>query len=144
MQLVRLIYSSKLSPNTAPQELARIHHAALNNNPKVGVTGTLVFGNDQFIQYIEGSRVEVNHLFNLIQSDKRHQCVMILDFSEITEREFEDWHMKLILLTEDHPKLFRYTEKGSFEPSKMNAATALAFLRQFMSTHESDNKGTGV
>ncbi len=138
MQLVRLIYSSKLSPNTAPQELARIHHAALSNNAKVGVTGTLVFGNDQFIQYIEGSRVEVNHLFNLIQSDKRHQELLILDFTEITEREFEIWNMKLVLLTEESPKLFRFTEKGSFEPSKMSAATALAFLRQFKSNHGSD------
>jgi hypothetical protein len=136
MQLVRLIYSSQLTPDTAPQELAKIHHTALSNNPRVGITGTLVFGDDQFIQYIEGGRAEVNHLFNLIQSDKRHQDILLIDFAEITEREFEAWHMKLVLLTEANAKLLRFTGKGTFEPSKMNANTALAFFRQFRSSKE--------
>ena len=131
MQLVRLIYSSQLKPSTQPDELAHIHHEALSNNPKKGITGTLVFGEDQFIQYIEGGRSEVNELYQMIGRDPRHEKITLIDFSEITEREFVDWHMKLVLLSEANPKVLRYSDNGAFEPSRMSAPTALNFLRQF-------------
>jgi hypothetical protein len=131
MQLVRLIYSTQLKASTNPNELAHIHNTALSNNPKKGITGTLVFGDDRFIQYIEGSRTEVNHLFRMIASDPRHEEITLIDFSEIVEREFDDWHMKLVLLAEKNQKVVRYSDNGSFDPSRMNAETALHFLRQF-------------
>jgi hypothetical protein len=131
MQLVRLIYSSQMKANTNPSELAHIHKAALSNNPKKGITGTLVFGDDKFIQYIEGGRTEVNHLFQMISSDARHEEITLIDFSEIVEREFDDWHMKLVLLSETNPKVVRFSENGSFAPSRMSTETALHFLRQF-------------
>jgi hypothetical protein len=131
MQLVRLIYSSQLKPTTQPDELAHIHREALSNNPTKGITGTLVFGDDQFIQYIEGRRSEVNELFRLIGSDPRHEKITLIDFSEIPQREFLDWHMKLVLLSETNPKVLRFSESGAFEPSRMNAETAVNFLRQF-------------
>ena len=131
MQLVRLIYASHFKANVASNELAAIHHTAVKNNPRVGVTGVLVFGDDQFIQCIEGGRSEVNRLFSAIESDKRHQDIQILDFSEISERDFEKWSMKLVLLTEENPKLKNLPEKGTFKPKTMSAATALSFLRQF-------------
>ena len=131
MQLVRLIYSSQLKANTNPSELARIHNAALSSNPKSGITGTLVFGDDKFIQYIEGERAEINHLFRRIGTDPRHEEITLIDFSEIIEREFNGWHMKLVLLSEANPKVSRYSDNGFFEPSRMSAETALRFLRQF-------------
>jgi hypothetical protein len=131
MQLVRLIYSSQLKANTNPNELAQIHNTALSNNPKNGITGTLVFGDDRFIQYIEGGRKEVNHLFRMIGADQRHDEITLIDFSEIIEREFDGWHMKLVLLSEINPKVSRFSDNGSFEPSRMSAETALHFLRQF-------------
>jgi len=131
MQLVRLIYSSQFRAGTKPNELANIHNAALSHNPKNGITGTLVFGDDKFIQYIEGERTKVNHLFRMIGADPRHEQVTLLDFSEITEREFNAWHMKLVLLSESNPKVVRFSDDGSFDPSRMNASTALNFLRQF-------------
>lgn len=131
MQLVRLIYSSQLKATTNPSELAQIHNTALSNNPKNGITGTLVFGDDRFIQYIEGGRKEVNHLFHRIGTDPRHEEITLIDFSEIMEREFEDWNMKLVLLSESNQKVLRYSPNGSFEPSRMSADTALHFLRQF-------------
>ena len=131
MQLVRLIYSSQLKANTKPNELAHIHNAALSYNPKKGITGTLVFGDDRFIQYIEGSRTEVNHLFRMIGSDPRHEEITLIDFSEIVEREFDDWHMKLVLLAEKNQRVVRYSDNGPFDPSRMSAETALRFLRQF-------------
>jgi hypothetical protein len=120
-----------LKTDTNPNELARIHNTALSENPKNGITGTLVFGDDRFIQYIEGGRREVNHLFRMIRSDQRHEEVTLIDFSEIMEREFDGWHMKLVLLAETNPKVSRFSGSGSFEPSKMSAETALHFLRQF-------------
>ena len=131
MKLVRLIYSSQFKEDTKPNELANIHNAALSHNSKNGITGTLVFGDDKFIQYIEGERTQVNHLFRIIGADPRHEQVNILDFSEIAEREFDTWHMKLVLLSETNPKVVRFSEDGSFEPSRMDASTALNFLRQF-------------
>jgi len=131
MQLVRLIYSSQFKSDTNPNQLAHIHNAALSNNPKNGITGTLVFGDDRFIQYIEGGRAEVNHLFRLIGGDPRHEEITLIDFSEIVKREFNAWHMKLVLLAETNPKVSRFSDNGLFEPGRMSADTALQFLRQF-------------
>ncbi|MCM2350479.1 MAG: BLUF domain-containing protein [Bacteriovoracaceae bacterium] len=42
------------------------------NNLKADITGMLFFGNDYFVQCLEGGRDVVSKLFGKISSDKRH------------------------------------------------------------------------
>ena len=88
MRLVRLIYASKFKKDVNPSELNRIHEEAVAFNSKNHISGILVFGEDFFLQYLEGGREAVNNLYNKITADPRHTSNLILDYSEISERQF--------------------------------------------------------
>lgn len=100
MRLVRLIYTSTLNDGVDPSELARIHETALRKNAKSGVTGLLAFGNDHFLQVLEGGRTAVNRVYAEISADTRHKNAILLEYSEIVERDFDEWSMKLVMLTD--------------------------------------------
>ena len=62
MHLVRLIYASSFNKDLNHSELAKIYEEAKVKNLKNDITGLLVFGNDYFLQCIEGGSEEVNRL----------------------------------------------------------------------------------
>jgi hypothetical protein len=129
MKLVRLVYASALRPNVDPSELAVIHSKSLENNPKEVITGILVFGNDYFLQCLEGSQESVNRLYAKIASDPRHERCTLLSYSKISTREFDDWAMKLVLMTEKKTKLItKYSMSGVFNPYEMSGEGALGLL----------------
>jgi hypothetical protein len=93
MFLVRLIYTSKTSSHFAPEDIENILEKARINNRKNNVTGLLCFNNKFFLQCLEGSRQTVNNTYHQILNDKRHSDIIMLSYSEIVEREFEQWSM---------------------------------------------------
>ena len=129
MRLVRLIYTSKLSAGVNPAELAKIHETALRNNEKFGLTGMLAFGNDYFLQVLEGGNSAVNQLYNRICADDRNKNPLLLEYSEIAERDFAKWSMKLILLTEQKKSLLRnYSASDDFDTYKLSGHNAYRLL----------------
>ena len=132
MSLCKLIYASKLCPNIDQSELARIHHTAGQNNKSNDITGVLVFGNDFFLQYIEGSGENLNKLFKKIMKDPRHEDFTLIEYSEIPTREYQNWAMKLFMLTSENLKLARsLTRLESYDPRKMSGQIATDFIRTF-------------
>ena len=93
MFLTRLIYVSTISENTAQAPLDDILKVARDKNTKNNLTGMLCFTRKYFLQCLEGSRTKVNETYNKILKDNRHDNLIILDYSEIKEREFSDWSM---------------------------------------------------
>lgn len=93
MFLVRLIYASKISSGFGPKDIENILQSARTYNVKTNVTGMLCFSNDYFLQCLEGSRTAVNNTYQQILNDKRHQNVIMLNYTQIPEREFETWSM---------------------------------------------------
>ncbi len=130
MNLVRLVYASRfLESKYDTKELARILESAKANNPGFEITGELIFGDDHFLQCLEGGREEVNKLYSKIQQDPRHESLMILSYEEVTKREFFEWSMKMVLLTERTRSLIqKYSETSKFNPFKMKAKSALQLL----------------
>jgi len=129
MQLVRLIYTSKLNDGIDPSELARIHETALLNNAKSGMTGLLAFGNDYFLQVLEGGRVEINHLYSNLSKDPRHKEALLLQYTEIVERDFDQWSMKLVMLTNQKKILFRkFSTTDDFDTFKLSGESAYRLL----------------
>ncbi|WP_232280820.1 BLUF domain-containing protein [Vibrio sp. 16] len=63
------------------------------NNASVGVTGLLLFSQDYFLQCLEGSRSQVNAIYQHILNDRRHKKVILLEYTEVAEREFGEWSM---------------------------------------------------
>lgn len=92
MHLVRLVYVSKVSnPDFDTKELADIRKKSETNNPRNDITGALVFGNDCFLQCIEGGRTAVNKLYTKIAADPRHSDVLLLGYDDISTRSFAEW-----------------------------------------------------
>lgn len=129
MRLVRLIYTSKINDGTDPSELARIHDTALRNNAKNGITGILAFGNDHFLQVLEGGRVAVNQVYAKIANDPRHKNALLLEYSEIVERDFDQWSMKLVMLTGQKKVLLRkFSTSDDFDTYKLSGESAYRLL----------------
>lgn len=131
MRLTRLIYASTIKKDTDPSELKKIHEKALHENPKNSITGILVFGEDFFLQCIEGGRDSVNRLYAKIANDPRHDHSVLIDYSEIDERKFVKWSMKLFLLTKEHKLMIqRFSLGDRFNPYEMSGPSALRFLHE--------------
>lgn len=98
-QLYNLAYISKNSIVGSPEEVkTEIRHilaAARKNNPKLGVTGALLYSGGYFCQVIEGPQEVLEELFETIQMDARHKSVTVLHFEPIQTRGFTDWAMAL-------------------------------------------------
>ena len=129
MELVALTYVSRISKTIDPSDLAELHLAAQERNRKVNISGMLVFGGEYFIQCIEGGQEEVNHLYSKINKDPRHQELQIVSFQKISERQFENWSMKLIMMTEKNKAfLLKFTSDGIFNPYDMSADNIDSFM----------------
>ena len=83
MYLVRLVYASRVVRPLDDGDLEQILHSARENNQAAGVTGMLCFHRKFFLQCLEGSRSQVNRIYQHILNDKRHEEIVILDYQEM-------------------------------------------------------------
>lgn len=67
----------------------------MTSNESKGITGILFFDQGHFGQILEGPRSEVDVLWESIKNDVRHQNIELLGITEIKERRFPKWSMKL-------------------------------------------------
>ena len=129
MDLVRLIYASKVSACCDFKALHSILTASMRNNPKRGLTGVLCYDPQYFLQWLEGPVEEVHALYSLILQDARHNGSLLLDNSPIRERFFPDWAMAyLSTQVVDRKRISEFTGGKNFNPLQFDAATASAFL----------------
>ncbi len=98
--LHRLVYYSRnVLPGPEPAlaaEVAQILASSRCNNPRVGVTGALMFNRGCFAQVLEGPRAAVEATFERIQRDPRHSDVMLLQFAPVGRRGFPAWSMAFV------------------------------------------------
>ena len=105
---VELSYLSEAVSDRSFLGLMRLLESARAFNQKNGVTGILLYDNQQFGQIIEGEHANVMKAWKRIQEDKRHHRVELLEIREITERNFPDWLLRFYggeTLTRDYPAL---------------------------------------
>lgn len=94
--LLTLSYRSIAKLRDPIQDVADILHECQKRNSQLGVTGILMFGGQYFMQTIEGPTDKVGMLFLNILDDPRHVNVIPFGVTNIKERSFPDWGMKLI------------------------------------------------
>ncbi len=90
--LYRLVYTSKRKSSCGDKEISNILKACQKNTERK-ITGILLHSKNRFIQYLEGHRVELDALFNLIKEDSRHTDVVLRNFEPVPERVFPSWEM---------------------------------------------------
>ena len=106
--LVELSYLSEAVSDMSFLGLMRLLESARAFNQKNGISGILLYDNQQFAQIIEGERASIVKVWKRIQEDKRHHRIELLEIREISERNFPDWLLRFYggeTLTRDYPAL---------------------------------------
>lgn len=95
--LKRIKYLSRFAPGLTAADIGEIIETSQTNNPKRGVTGTLMTSGGVFYQVLEGPAHEVDALWDIIRRDERHRDVLLLDSIEgIEERMFPRWSLQKV------------------------------------------------
>lgn len=129
MFLVRLVYASTISKGNTESDISQILDTAKQHNASVDVTGALLFNRNYFLQCLEGSRLRVNEIYHRILNDRRHQNILLLDYREISEREFGDWSMGYIPeVAMTTPINMKYSVSKQFDPYSMSGESAYKLL----------------
>jgi hypothetical protein len=134
--LVRLLYASRGRDTISDEMIASILTQSRKNNPETGVTGVLcVCHGGVFLQALEGGRAEVNQLYSKVLRDDRHTEVTLLEYAEISERQFSGWRMGRVDLNKVNTAVvLKYSEKPRLDPFGMSGAVALKLLEELAST----------
>jgi Sensors of blue-light using FAD len=91
--MYRLIYvSSACQPLTA-DEISELLDVSITNNALRNITGFLIYAEGEFIQILEGKKLDVEFIFDKISNDKRHHGIKVLVRENIKRRSFETWSM---------------------------------------------------
>ena len=106
--LVELSYLSEALSDMSFLGFMRLLESARTFNQKNGITGILLYDNQQFGQIIEGERASVMKAWKRIQDDKRHHRVELLKIKDISEKSYPDWLLRFSggeSLVRDYPAL---------------------------------------
>lgn len=127
--LVRLLYASRSDQEISNTLIEEVLSAAQVHNPENGITGLLCYGNNVFVQALEGGREQVNRLFQLLAKDQRHHDVTILQYQEIEQRRFANWSMARVPLDKlNMSQLLRYSETATLDPFCLSGACTALLL----------------
>lgn len=134
--LVRLVYASSLTFKSRfkPAIFQTVEQDARRYNQQHGITGTLCYGNGQFLQCLEGQKKVLLPLLQEIFDDTRHKEAKILIVQPIEQREFSNWGMRLMFLERWlwSPETKKQTDTLSrflpFKPSQWNKEETEEFL----------------
>ena len=92
-----LVYCSQASADLDDEVIASIIATARYHNPRLGITGLLVFGQGIFFQWLEGPRDNVTGLLARIAADTRHTNLVVLSQEDdIRDRLFPEWDMEWV------------------------------------------------
>lgn len=142
--LHRLVYHSSNRITGADQEVEQalrdILAAARRNNPRMGVTGALMFTAGSFVQVLEGPRAAVERLFQTIRSDKRHQGATLLSFGAVSKRAFPHWSMAFVGGPALERRFEAFARESGYDPARISADSALDFLQKLVRAEEASDQ----
>jgi hypothetical protein len=125
MFLSRILYASTATDQFKPKDIEDILNKARQENSKLDITGMLCFSSNFFMQCIEASRANVNKLYHKVLNDKRHSNIILLNYQEISERDFGNWSMSYIPDTSLTTSInLKFSENSIFDPYQMSGESA--------------------
>lgn len=137
-----MIYTSKINKKNGTdveKNLMDILTRSVSYNAIRGVTGVLYYGNGYFLQYIEGEKSDIEHLFyDLIVKDSRHYHCEILFSSEIDHISFRNWSMKFAPISQKIKKFFHDYHVDDFNPYLLTAESIPFFIEVLKSEPNRD------
>jgi hypothetical protein len=136
INLSMLCYASTATEKCSAIEIGLIVDASHHNNARLQVTGALFFGNNYFLQFLEGSRHNLNLLYNKIARDERHHNIQVLELKEVGSRYFPEWSMKYVRSPSVAAKIYREAGLKEFNPYLLDNVTLNAMALAFRNHHE--------
>jgi uncharacterized protein YaaQ len=94
-----IIYLSWATAPFTEKELRQLLTYSHHRNTQLAVTGILLYGNEQFLQVLEGEEEVVQEVYARIRRDARHSNVLTFANKAIGERTFTDWAMAFQLVS---------------------------------------------
>jgi hypothetical protein len=91
--LYTLVYQSQATRPLDASDLDILLLDARVNNELANVTGALIYGSQQFVQYLEGARPDVEQIYARITRARQHHRLEILEQGRVEDRRFQRWHM---------------------------------------------------
>ena len=91
--MYRLIYISTASDALTSADVDAIVDASIRNNAPRNITGVLIYNGLNFLQVLEGTRLNVEEVFNRIVQDPRHISVTTVLAESAELRMFAGWSM---------------------------------------------------
>jgi hypothetical protein len=132
MFLVSLTYTSEMTASTDFLDILEVSRA---NNERDGITGVLLFCNNNVVQCLEGSREAVNQAYARIIRDKRHQNPLLVDYRVLAARLFSSWSMGYVPESSvTRPIMLKYAVSKNFEPRLLSGESCLDMLAELTRT----------
>jgi hypothetical protein len=91
--MIQTAYVSRAAVTMTQEALLSLLQQCLANNEASGVTGMLLYGNDTFLQVIEGEEAVLDEVVEKIRKDPRHSEIRFLHRKPIEHRQYTDWSM---------------------------------------------------
>jgi len=91
--MIQITYISHATEPMSAEQLIALLQQCLTNNVSNGVTGMLLYGNDTFLQALEGDEKAVDDLVEKIRKDPRHTNIQFLHRRTIERRQYSEWSM---------------------------------------------------
>ena len=101
--MFQLVYASTAVRPMQPKDLNRLLHSSRLRNKQAGITGLLLYGEEHFLQVLEGEEAAVRRLYHTIRADERHTAVITLRERLLEAREFGSWTMGFANLDRPDP-----------------------------------------
>lgn len=89
----QIIYMSYAVTPLSTAQLCQLLTLSRSHNAASAITGILLYGNERFVQVLEGQELTVRTLYERIKSDARHRHVTAYADRPITKRTFTQWAM---------------------------------------------------
>ena len=97
-----IIYMSQAKEPFGTLELVILLAQARIFNAQHNITGLLIYGNQQFIQVLEGEQAVISALYERIAADSRHEAIVKLADMPLSKRGFTQWSMAFRQLSPHH------------------------------------------
>lgn len=94
--LMRMVYISKRSGGYSDEDVLEMVMRAVERNRELSVTGCLWFGDEYFLQIIEGERTVIHDLYGRIEANPMHHEVSIISYQLVNRRVFGPWSMAYV------------------------------------------------
>lgn len=88
-----IIYLSWATTPFTEAQLQGLLTRAQRRNTELAVTGILLYGNERFLQVLEGEAEVVEEVYAQIRQDARHHNILTFANKPVAKRAFPEWAM---------------------------------------------------